>query len=159
MYSLQNGQKLIANPFNNHFADLGRALRADRRICNRNFNSYLNPNTYANITWNNTTVEEIKNVILHAKNTNPGPDLIPIHIFKNNIDIFAPVITHLCNLSLSTGIFPNVHKKGNIIPLCKGNTMGTDDFYEAQSRLDGAFCQITEDQKFEFLKVLNKANT
>ena len=30
--------------------------------------------------------------------------------------------------------------------------MGTDDFYEAQSRLDGAFCQITEDQKFEFLK-------
>jgi len=38
------------------------------------------------------------------------------------------------------------------IPLCKGNTMGTDDFYEAQSRLDGAFCQITEDQKFQFLK-------
>ena len=30
--------------------------------------------------------------------------------------------------------------------------MGTDDFYEAQSRLDGAFCRITEDQKFEFLK-------
>jgi len=29
--------------------------------------------------------------------------------------------------------------------------MGTDDFYEAQSRLDGAFCEITEDQKFAFL--------
>ena len=29
--------------------------------------------------------------------------------------------------------------------------MGTEDFYEAQSRLDGAFCQITEDQKFAFL--------
>jgi len=37
------------------------------------------------------------------------------------------------------------------IPLCKGNTMGTDDFYEAQSRLDGAFCQITEADKFAFL--------
>ena len=29
--------------------------------------------------------------------------------------------------------------------------MGTDDFYEAQSRLDGAFCQITEADKFSFL--------
>lgn len=29
--------------------------------------------------------------------------------------------------------------------------MGTDDFYEAQSRLDGAFCQITEADKFAFL--------
>ena len=45
------------------------------------------------------------------------------------------------------------------IPLCKGNTMGTDDFYEAQSRLDGAFCQITEDQKFAFLnEAYNKVN-
>ena len=37
------------------------------------------------------------------------------------------------------------------IPLRHGNTMGTDDFYEAQSRLDGAFCQITEADKFSFL--------
>ena len=33
----------------------------------------------------------------------------------------------------------------------QGNTMGTDDFYEAQSRLDGAFCNITEAEKFAFL--------
>ena len=37
------------------------------------------------------------------------------------------------------------------VPLRHGNTMGTDDFYEAQSRLDGAFCQITEADKFSFL--------
>jgi len=37
------------------------------------------------------------------------------------------------------------------IPIRIGNTMGTDDFYEAQSRLDGAFCSITADDKFSFL--------
>ena len=37
------------------------------------------------------------------------------------------------------------------IPIRIGNTMGTDDFYEAQSRLDGAFCSITTDDKFSFL--------
>ena len=37
------------------------------------------------------------------------------------------------------------------VPLRHGNTISTDDFYEAQSRLDGAFCQITEADKFSFL--------
>ena len=38
--------------------------------------------------------------------------------------------------------------------------MGTDDFYEAQSRLDGAFCNITEAEKFAFLnEAYNKVNS
>ena len=54
------------------------------------------------------------------KNSAPGPDKIPMKILKNNANILSPVLSHLCNLSLNTGTFPNIHKIGNIIPLHKG---------------------------------------
>lgn len=36
-----------------------------------------------------------------------------------------------------------------------GNTIGTDDFYEAQGRLDGTFCSIDEEDKKSWLKELS----
>ena len=38
------------------------------------------------------------------------------------------------------------------IPYFVGNTIGCDDFYEAQCRLDGALCDYTADDKFNFIK-------
>lgn len=38
-----------------------------------------------------------------------------------------------------------------------GKTMCANDFYEAQSRLDGAFCRISLEQKMARLKELNQA--
>merc|ERR1712096_129522 len=33
-----------------------------------------------------------------------------------------------------------------------GNTISTDDYYEAQARMDGAFCDFTEAEKMDYLK-------
>ena len=52
-------------------------------------------------------------------NAKAGPDEIPIELLKNNSNILAPIISQLCNLSLTTGVFPQIHKVGNIIPLYK----------------------------------------
>jgi len=38
------------------------------------------------------------------------------------------------------------------LPVIKGKTLGTDDFYEGQGRLDGALCAYTKDEKMEFLE-------
>ncbi|XP_031834038.1 uridine phosphorylase 1 isoform X2 [Nomia melanderi] len=38
-----------------------------------------------------------------------------------------------------------------------GKTMCTDDFYEGQGRLDGAFCEFTENDKMEYLTTLKNA--
>lgn len=35
-----------------------------------------------------------------------------------------------------------------------GKTMCTNDFYEGQGRLDGAFCEFTETEKMEYLEKL-----
>ena len=34
----------------------------------------------------------------------------------------------------------------------KGNTISTDDYYEAQARMDGAFCDFTENDRMDYLK-------
>ena len=34
----------------------------------------------------------------------------------------------------------------------EGNTISTDDYYEAQARMDGAFCDFTEKEKMDYLK-------
>lgn len=39
-----------------------------------------------------------------------------------------------------------------------GKTMCTYDFYEGQGRLDGAFCEFTENDKMEYLTKLHKAD-
>merc|ERR1719454_1137847 len=33
----------------------------------------------------------------------------------------------------------------------KGNTISTDDYYEAQARWDGAFCDFSEQEKMDYL--------
>lgn len=38
-----------------------------------------------------------------------------------------------------------------------GKTMCTYDFYEGQGRMDGAFCEFTENEKIEYLNKLHKA--
>jgi len=38
------------------------------------------------------------------------------------------------------------------IPVQIGNTIGCDDFYESQCRLDGALCDYTEQDKFDFIR-------
>ena len=32
-----------------------------------------------------------------------------------------------------------------------GNTISTDDYYEAQARMDGAFCSFTNSEKMDYL--------
>ncbi|KAL5281305.1 UPP1 family protein [Megaselia abdita] len=44
------------------------------------------------------------------------------------------------------------HSTKDHFEVIKGGTMGTNDFYEAQGRTDGAVCEYTEEQKIMFLK-------
>lgn len=44
------------------------------------------------------------------------------------------------------------------IPNTIGNTMCADDFYEGQSRLDGAICEISQQDKMDYLVQLNEKN-
>ena len=91
-------------------------------------NIFLAPRENGRINWALTNNFEVKRVVNKLNNVKPGPDKIPISIFKKNIDVLSPILTHLCNLSLSRGRFPKIHKHGIIVPIYKSK-----DKYELEN--------------------------
>ena len=114
---------IISNAFNDYYATIGKETSKSLPTSNKNFKDYLTEPSRTNINWTEVTIPEVKRMIKQCKNTKPGPDNIPIKIFKNNLDTLAPVLTYLFNLSLNQGVFPTVHKLGKIIPLYKSKEM------------------------------------
>ena len=111
--------KVIADEFNDYFSSIAEDIGANLPPAESDFRTYLPDHEFENIEWTNTTICEIKQVLKRCNNTNGGPDGLPMSLLKNNADLLAPILCHLCNLSISTGIFPNIHKNGTIIPLYK----------------------------------------
>ena len=64
-----------------------------------------------------TTEKIIRNM---RKSKACGVDNIDSYILKLTSELIVPPITHIINLSLSTGVFPAHYKTGKIVPLYKG---------------------------------------
>ena len=109
----------IAKAFNSYYTSIGNETVDNLPRTYRRFDEYLPQINFEEIRWNLTTEAEVKKIVLQSNDTQPGPDNIPIRIYKNNIDFLCPVIAHLCNLSLQNGTFPSVHKIGKVIPIYK----------------------------------------
>ena len=60
---------------------------------------------------------EVKNIILSLKNSATGHDDIGASLLKLSIEHIAAPLTHICNLSLSEGVFPDQLKIANVVPL------------------------------------------
>ena len=116
-----NDPTIISNSFNNHYCSVGSNTANDLPRSNTNFVDYLTNENFEDMDWSEVTERDIKQIIIKSKNSGPGPDEIPMDIFKNNIDLFAPIIIHLSNLSIRSGIFPSNLKTGMIIPIHKKN--------------------------------------
>ena len=116
---LTTDRKAIANEFNEYYTSIADTVTQRLPHINRDFREYLPARNFNPIEWTLTTPNEIKNIISKLKKSSPGVDQIPIGIFKNNVDIFSFILSHLFNLSLTQGVFPVMHKKGRITPLFK----------------------------------------
>ena len=113
--------KLISNEFNNFYANAGSSAANLLPPANVRFQSYLPNRQHPLIQWELTNEHEVKRTVNNSRNVKPGPDGIPMNIIKKNIDTLSPILTNIFNKSLSSGIFPDIHKKGVIIPIFKSN--------------------------------------
>ena len=70
------------------------------------------------------SVEEIKHLILSSPKSTCLSDPLPSNLLLLCIDVIAPVITRILNLSLSSGIFPKEFKYYAVVkPLLKKPTL------------------------------------
>ena len=64
------------------------------------------------------TEKVLKNLDISKAN---GPDNISNRVLKNTASSLAPPLTKLCNMSLSSGVFPDHWKEAHITPVFKKN--------------------------------------
>src|SRR5664279_3794371 len=65
------------------------------------------------------TVDEVVRLIRALLSKTSRMDYIPITLLKSAVDVMAPLIVQLANLSFKAGVFPSSLKHGRVTPLCK----------------------------------------
>ena len=64
---------------------------------------------------------EIDVIMKDMKNSAPGHDGITLNVLKRSLSSIKTPLTHILNLSLSEGVFPEELKIANVIPLFKAD--------------------------------------
>ena len=117
--NLINDGNVIVDKFNEFFANIGTNLANKIPRSSKNASDFIDVDINNTIFLRSTDNNEIKTVIKMLKDSSPGWDNITASCLKNNHEILCPIITHLVNLSLTQGFFPNELKTAKVVPLFK----------------------------------------
>ena len=113
---------LDAENFNAYFTTVGSKIIADiPHLDNENFLDYMPPkehNEYMDIFYE-VTQENVLDYIKGLANDKSTTDIIPIKIYKLIVPSIIIPITHLINMSLTTGYMPKLCKKALVTPIYK----------------------------------------
>ena len=93
--------------FNEHFLKNSLALHDG----NYNYTKYLNNSPRFSMYLAPTNKTEVEKVLNMLKSNTPGHDEIPPNILKHTSSVISTPLTHIINLSIKTGVFPDKLKK------------------------------------------------
>ena len=79
----------------------------------------LNDKIKESLLFSPVLENEVKNIILLLKNSAAGWDGYDALIIKQIKDFIISPFTHICNLSITIGVFPQQMKIANIVPIYK----------------------------------------
>src|SRR3989442_13999311 len=110
----------IANILNQYFVNVGPTPANNLPSVAIDFKSFLGPSIQNSIFVDQITTTEVCNVIHSmAGGTAAGDDGFNLELVKSNAPMFAPPLTYIYDLSLSTGIVPIRFKIAKVIPIFK----------------------------------------
>ena len=75
-----------------------------------------------------STVADIKHIIVHSTSKTCALDPVPTSILKDNAEIFAPMIMQIVNASLQSGTVPADMKHALVTPLHKRHGLDSNNF-------------------------------
>ena len=113
--------ELISNKFNDFFINIGPTLAKSIPHVNKSPLSYLGNRLTESIYLAPVSENEIGQLIKSLKDTAAGFDDLNAMCLKISSQFLVKPLTHICNLSLSQGIFPEQLKIANVIPLYKSD--------------------------------------
>ena len=133
-----------ANLFNEYFSNIGSNLASHiQDIEDLSASNFFHDRQNSSIEMQLTNEREIVELVAGLSDASGGPDEIPAKIMKQVIkDIIKP-ITHICNISITTGVFPQNLKLSKITPIHKQGSKQNIGNYRPISILN-CFSKILE---------------
>ena len=140
-------KQVIANMFNDFYINIGPKLAnaIDANNIDIQYDTYLKDlNVDYSMFIEPSTEEEIAKVISGFKNKN-SQDIhgLSMFIIKQICDTIVKPLNIICNLSFTTGVFPNKMKTAKVLPLFKANDVHEVSNYRPVSILT-QFSKILE---------------
>ena len=110
---------MIAENFNNFFINIGPTLSRKIPFTEGNIEDYLT-RIEESIFLKHVDELEVRKTIKHLKDSSSGWDEIDAGMLKLSLDHITVPFTHICNLSLTHGVFPRELKIARVCPIFKG---------------------------------------
>ena len=133
--NLVNNKESIANNFNKHFSEIGMKLANQLPDPQIDFHEYLGDRNQLNFTFDIITEDEITEIIKDIGNCSPGHDELSMRVLRFVVDAVITPLTHICNLSLMSGVMPDDLKIAKIVPIYKSKEKNNMNNYRPISIL------------------------
>ena len=134
----------IANHFCEFFTNIGPNLAKKIPSSTSSFRSFLSGSFINSIFLEPTTEHEISEICASFRaGTSAGFDQVTMDVVKQTINLIIAPLTHIMNLSLSSGLVPEQMKVARVIPLFKSGTLSLFTNYRPVSVLP-AFSKFLE---------------
>jgi len=147
--------KLIADSFNRFYVNIGPNYSRNSQKTNIRPSSYIRQEVGQSIYLQDTTENEVTQIVKHLKNSSHGPDGVRTDIFKQTFTLFLVPFVHLLNLSLNHGYFPDELKLARVSPIFKAGDPMEIKNYRPISILN-VFSKVFE--KIMYVRTLNFLN-
>lgn len=111
----------LVDKFNDYFVSIGSNISSKiSQPQNASFNDYLSGNYLNSFFLNPTNCYEVYKIVMNMKSSNSaGIDGISSKILKSISSIITAPLTHCINLSLLSGVVPQIAKIARITPVFK----------------------------------------
>ena len=119
----------MANEFNDHFADIGPSFAQNIPKPSIPFKSFLK-RVNTTMRSESLSANELKDAFFSLKtNKNPGADEIDLNVIKHCFGELCGPLKYLFDLSLQSGVFPDLMKIAIVSPIFKtGDTADISNY-------------------------------
>ena len=113
-------KSVIADKFNDFYVNLGPTLAKKLPTSTIDPISYIKNGINKTIFLRPVNEHEVLKILKNMKKSSSGWDELSPHIVKMTYSYFIGPLTHICNVSLMNGVFPDELKVAKVIPIYKG---------------------------------------
>ena len=121
---ITTNKETIANSFNSFFVNVGPSLADKIPSDDRSPTIFMQKRVMHTMMLESVDSDEVIRIIRNLKEGGCGWDNINASIVKSTFTSFIEPLTHVLNLSITNGVFPNEMKIARVVPLFKsGDSM------------------------------------